>query len=177
MTLQNTDLFIVERGSQQYQMTADQIADFLGAVRDFTASNIVGRDALADLQIGDRVFVTDATADSTVEAGWAIYRVSTTGPITFDKIQEQESMDMSVVASVDLSFAASPTGGTVNNSAGNNAIIPVVNATNAGLATPSMLANSHVAASASGTASTNPVVVDGPSQGISLNISQLLPLP
>ena len=46
MALQNSDLFIVERAGERYNMTADQIADFVGAVRDFSAADIAARDAL-----------------------------------------------------------------------------------------------------------------------------------
>ena len=81
MALANTDLFIVERGGAQYKMTANQIADFVGAIRDFTVADIAARNLLTGLKVGDRVFVTNATGDSTVTSGWAVYRVASIGPI------------------------------------------------------------------------------------------------
>lgn len=175
MTLQTTDLFVVERGGVQYQMTASQIADFVGAVKDFTAADITARDALSGLSVGDRVFVVDASADGTVDSGWAIYRVGSTGPIAFDKIQEGEGLDV-VAAGSDLGYTAAAGSGTVTNSNGTPAVIPAVTATEAGLATPAMFTNSHGAASAGGTAQSNPVVVNG-SQQVSFNITQLTALP
>lgn len=94
MALINNDLFIVERAGVQYKMTADQIATFIGAIRDYTVANIADRNALTGLKVGDRVFVADATADATILTGWAIYRVASLLPNVFSKIQEQESMDI-----------------------------------------------------------------------------------
>ena len=176
MALQNSDLFIVERAGERYNMTADQIADFVGAVRDFSAADIAARDALPDLRVGDRIFVTDATADADVDAGWAIYRLQSTGPNVFEKVQEQESLD--VVISIDLGYAPGATSGTVTNSTGGaSAVIPAVTSTDAGLATPAMLAMAHVAASAGQTNTTNPIVIDSSTQVATFNVAQLSPLP
>lgn len=176
MTLATSDLFIVERSGVQYKMTATEIADFVGAVRDYTVADIVARDALTSLVIGDRVFVTDASSDTSVDTGWAIYRVASIGPIVYAKIQEQESMDVTVVASVDLSYTAAPAQGTIINSAGDNAVIPLVDTTNAGLASPAMFANSHQAVSTGLTAAANPINVNG-SQVLTFGITQLDDLP
>lgn len=175
MALQNTDLLLVERSGVKYQMTADQLADFLGAVKDYSVSDIAARDALTDLKVGDRVFVADATADATVEIGWAIYRVNAVGPITYGKIQEQESLDV-VVGNSDLGYTASATEGVVTNSNGTSATIPAVTITNAGLATPAMLAASHQPATATGTSATNPIVI-GANQELSFSIGNLTTLP
>lgn len=179
MALQNTDLFLVERGGVQYQMTANQIADFVGAVRDETVADITARDALtaADIKAGDRVFVTDASADATVDTGWAIYRVVSTGPNVFEKIQEQESMDVMVNTNVNLSVTRTAASITIGNDAGDDAVLPAVDGTNAGLATPDMFNNSHPAAAAGLTAATNPVVVNPGTQQITFNITQLTALP
>lgn len=174
MALQSTDLLIVERAGVQYQMTADQIADFVGAVRDFSAADITARDALVGVTQGDRVFVTDASSEADVDSGWAIYRFN---GATYDKVQEQESMDLVITASTDLSYTASAASGTVVNSAGTDAIIPLVDGTNAGLASPAMFNNSHSAAAAGLTAAANPVNVDGPTQVVTFGITQLTPLP
>lgn len=178
MALQSTDLFIVERAGVQYQMTADQIADFVGAVRDFTAADITARDALTGLNVGDRVFVTDATADAEVDSGWAVYRVQSTGPNVFEKIQEQESMDLVVTGgTTNLGYTASAASGTITNDNGDNAVIPLADGTNAGLMSPAAFNAVHPAASAGLTAQSNPVVVNGGNQQVTFNITQLTALP
>ncbi|MEM1337262.1 MAG: hypothetical protein AAGF96_05905 [Bacteroidota bacterium] len=134
MPLQSSDLLIVERGGVQYKMSPTELADFIGANQDHTVADIAARNLLTEVKVGDRVFVTDATADATVDAGWAVYRVQSTSPIVYEKIQEQEGLDLVVVSG-------------------------------------------HNAASAGGTAQTNPVIVDGPSQEITFNITQLTALP
>jgi hypothetical protein len=48
------------------------------------------------------------------------------------------------ISGANLSYTPSPTNGIVNSDTGTNATIPIVNGTHAGLATPAMLANSHV---------------------------------
>lgn len=177
MPLSSNDLLIVERGGVQYQMTADDVADFVRAVREFSAADITARDALTDLVVGDRVFVADASADATVDSGWAIYRVDSTGPNVFFKQAEQEGLDITVSAGdVDLSYTPAANQGTINNTGGNNVVLPVVDGTNAGLATPTMFNNTHGAASSTGTSATNPVGVNG-SQQISFSISALSALP
>lgn len=176
MPLQTSDLFIVERGGVQYHMTAIQIGDFVGAVRDYTAADIPARDALTGLAVGDRVFVVDASADATVDSDWAIYRVGSIGPITYDKIQEGEGLDVVAAGGSDLGYTAAAGQGTITNSNGTPAVIPAVTATEAGLATPAMFTSAHSAASAGGTAQTNPVVVNG-SQQVSFSITQLAALP
>jgi len=68
----------------------------------------------------------------------------------------------------DLGYIASPTNGTVTSTTGGSATIPVVNGTNAGLATPSIFTNSHAAAT----------VTDGPLVDFTLtgqNISATIP--
>lgn len=176
MALQNTDLFIVERAGVQYQMTANQIADFVGAVRDYTVADITGRNTLTGLTPGDRVFVTDASSEADVNSGWAIYRVVSTGPNVFEKIQEQESMDMVITASTNLSVSRNAVSVTVESDTGTDAVIPLVDGTNAGLASPAMFTNSHQAATAGLTSSSNPVNVSG-SQVVTFNITQLTALP
>lgn len=177
MALQTTDLFIVERSGVQYQMTANQIADFVGAVRDFTAVDIAGRNALTDVKVGDRVFVTDATADANVDSGWAIYRLSSESPNVYEKIQEQESMDIAVSAVTNLGTTITAASITITNDTGSNAIIPLADGTNAGLMSPSAFSAIHNPASSGLTSGTNPVVVNGGTQEVTFNITQLDPLP
>lgn len=173
MALTSTDLFIVERAGVQYHMTADQIVAFLGVPADETAADITARNALTGLIAGTRVFVTDATADATVDAGWAIYRWD---GAAFAKIQEQESMDV-VVTGAALGYTAAPNQGTVTNTVGTDAIIPLADATNAGLMSPQQFTDSHVPAVTGLTAATNPVVIDAATQSLTFNIAQLTALP
>jgi hypothetical protein len=112
--LQNTDLFIVERAGVRYKMTADQIADFVGAIRDYTVLTIAERNALTGLKIGDRIWVADATPDSSVTIGWAIYRVQSTGPNVFFKIQEQESMDLIIDSHPEASAGGTTASNPIN---------------------------------------------------------------
>ena len=187
MALQNIDLFIVERAGVQYKMTADQIAEFVGAVKDFTAANIADRDAGTLIpagippKAGDRIFVTDASGDNTpgaeVDAGWAVYRVVSVGPNVYEKIQEQESMDLVISASTNLAYTAGPASGTVTSDNGTNAIIPLVDGTNAGLASPQMFNDSHVPAVTGLTAASNPINIVPASQELTFGITQLTDLP
>lgn len=169
MALAATDLFIVERGGVEYKMDADQLKAFLQA--NFIAADITARDALT-LDAGDEVYVVDASADATVTTGGAKYIWD---GAAFLKIAEDESFDVTI-APTNLGYTPSPTNGLVTSSTGTDATIPVVDATNAGLATPAMLANSHVAASAALTATTNPITVDA-GQAVGFSISQLAALP
>lgn len=176
MSLSNSDLFMVERSGVQYKMTAETIADFVGAVRDFTAADIAARDAITGLTVGDRVFVTDASSDATVVSSWAVYRVQSVGPVVFEKIQEQESMDLVISATTDLAYTSGAASGIVTSSTGTNATIPLADGTNAGLMSPVMFTNSHEAATSGLTAGTNPINVSG-TQVLTLGITQLTALP
>ena len=177
MALQTTDLFIVERAGVQYKMTSNQIADFIGAIRDETVADIPARDLLTDLKVGDRVFVTNATGDPTVSIGWAIYRVTSIAPIVYAKIQEQESMDITVTASTNLSTTISAASIVIASDTGTDATLPLATDTLAGLMPPSAFTNSHVPASSGLTAGTNPVVVNSANQQVTFNITQLTALP
>lgn len=175
MGLLTTDLFIVERGGVQYKMTAQEIADFVGAVRDYTVSNITARNALTDPVVGDRVFVTDATGDATVDSGWAVYRVQSTGPIVYEKIQEQESMDLVITATTNLAYVTGAASGTVTSDNGTDAVIPLADGTNAGLMSPTAFSKIHDPVTTGLTAATNPINVSG--QELTLGITQLTSLP
>lgn len=176
MGLQVADLFIVERGGVQYKMTADQIADFVGAVRDYTAADITARDALTGLSVGDRVFVTDASSEPDVDSGWAVYRVQSTGPIVYEKIQEQESMDLVVTGVSNLSLGTrNATSMAIDNDNGTGVVLPIANGTQAGLATPAMFNDSHAAATTAGSSATNPISLSG--QEFSFDITSLTALP
>ena len=169
MALTSGDLFIVERSGVQYKMNADQLQTFVRA--NTLVADITARDALT-VVTGHRVYVLDASGDATVDAGGAFYVWDGTA---YQKIAEDESFDVTI-APTDLGYTPSPTNGLITSSTGTDATIPVVNSTNAGLATPAMFNNSHVAASSAGTSSTNPVTVNG-SQQVGFSISNLSALP
>jgi len=169
MALLATDEFIVRRGGVEYKMDAGQLKAFLQA--NYIAADITARDALT-LDVSDEVYVVDATADATVDAGGAKYIWDGTN---FLKLAEDESFDVAV-APTNLGYTPSPTNGLVTSDTGTDATIPAVTATNAGLATPAMLTNSHVAATSAGTVTTNPITI-GSGQEVGFNIGQLAPLP
>lgn len=182
MALLNTDLFLVERSGVKYNLTADQIATFVGAVKDLTATSYANMLAGtfvggATAKTGDRVFVADATGDASVVSGWAIYRISTVLPIVVNKIQEQEGLDLVISTVTNLSYTPSPTGGVVESDNGTDANIPLVNGTNAGLASPSMFNNEHPKAFSGLNAQTNPININPITQEVTFNITQLTPLP
>lgn len=171
MALQNTDLFLVVRGGVNYKMSADQIKQFLGT--NFIAANIVDRDALIpSLSIGDEVYVVDATGDPTITVGGAKYVWDGT---SFLKVAEDESFDVTI-APTNLGYTSSPSQGLVTSSTGTDAILPLVDGTNAGLASPQMFVNSHVPVTTAGTTQTNPINVDA-NQVLSFNVDALLALP
>jgi len=101
--------------------------DALGTA-EHTAADITARDALTGLVTGDRVFVTDASADATVTAGWAVYRWDGSA---FLKLAEQESLDVAIVA--NLTFSQTATTLTVLSDVGTDAVLPWASATLAGL--------------------------------------------
>ena len=169
MSLQSGDLFIVERGGTQYKMNSDELKTFVRV--SYIVADITARDAL-NVGAGTRVLVQDASADTTVNTGFAVYWYDGTGYI---KTTEGESLDVTV-APTNLGFTPAANQGTVTSSTGTNAVIPIVDGTNAGLATPTMFSNTHTAASTTGTATTNPVSING-SQQIGFSISGLSVLP
>ena len=141
MPLLGTDLFIVERGGVQKSMNASELQTFLGKNANYTTATIATRNAgtftptsPAPL-VRDTVLVTDASADPTVTSGWAIYLITGVSPYTYQKIQEQESMDVTITTA-NLGYTPSPTNGTVTNSGGTPAVLPLATSTNAGLMSP-----------------------------------------
>lgn len=169
MALTSTDLFIVERGGVQYKMDADQVKTFVQA--NYIAADIAARDALT-LDTGDEVYVVDASADGTVATGGAKYIWDGSA---FIKMAEDESFDVTI-APTNLGYTPSPTNGLLTSTTGTDATIPSVDATNAGLATPTMFTNSHVPATSALTATTNPVTVSA-GQAVGFSVSALAALP
>lgn len=179
MGLLNTDLFIVERAGVQYHMTADQIADFVGAIKDYTATDYTDLTSetytgATDIKAGDRVFVSDASGDTSVDSGWAVYRYD---GVSYEKVQEQESMDLVVVANTNLGYTASAASGVITNDNGTTATIPLADSANAGLMPPSAFDNIHVEATSGLTTASNPINVDVATQVLTFGITQLTPLP
>ena len=85
-------------------------------------ADIAARNALTGLSPGDQAYVTDASADATVDAGAALYVYD---GAAWNKIAEFESLDLSVqnFADTDLTL----TGARTHDMASNN-----VSYTNAG---------------------------------------------
>jgi hypothetical protein len=193
MAIQSSDNFIIDRGGTAFRALASDLRDYideeLGAVAEYDVANIAARNALTGLNIGDRVFVVDATGDTTVTSGWAIYiwRGS-----AFTKTAEEEGLD-AVVGGANLSYTASPTQGVVVSSSGSDATLPAANGTNAGLMVPAQFtkltnltitqpvdldaveSTSHAAATLAGTTTTNPLTLSGQTVGFSISQLSLAP--
>lgn len=192
MALQGSDNLMIDRGGVLYRILGSDILSYIQAnvgTSEYEVANIAARNALTGLSTGDRVFVADATGDATVSTGWAIYiwRGS-----AWTKVGEAEGLDI-VAGGADLSYTASPTQGVVVSSSGNDATIPAVNGTNAGLMLPAhftklgfisvtgnanldtLASASHAAATLAGTTNTNPLTLSG--QAIGFSISQLTAAP
>jgi hypothetical protein len=192
MALQGSDYFLINRAGVHYKLLASDILAYISGnigSTEFDVANIAARNALTGMTTGDRVFVADATGDATVSAGWAIYAWRGSA---FTKIAEQEGLDVTV-AGTNLTYTAAPTNGTVVSNTGNDATLPLADATNAGLLAPAQFtklgfltvagntdldairAASHAAATTQGTATTNPVTLTG--QAIGFSISNLASAP
>lgn len=81
--------------TSQNKIPSQYIGSTGGIKSDTVYATIAARDAAgtSGLSVGAISFVTDASADSTVDSGWAIYRWSGTA---WTKIYEGESIDPSV---------------------------------------------------------------------------------
>lgn len=77
------------------KIPSEYLAGLGSLTTDLSYDTIALRDAAstAGLVTGNTCFVADATGDSTVSAGWAIYRWTSTA---WMKVMEQESMDITV---------------------------------------------------------------------------------
>ena len=82
-------------GGQTIEAAISALESTVGGASQFIfVDDITERDGLTGLVKGDRVFVIDATDDSTVDDGWAVYIWD--GAV-FIKLAEEESMDVSLV--------------------------------------------------------------------------------
>jgi len=192
MALQGSDNFIIERGGTVYRTLGSDILAYVQSnigSSEYDVATIAERNALTGLSVGDRVFVADASTDSTVNSGWAIYiwRGS-----AFTKVAEEEGLDIEI-GGTDLTYTAAATQGTVVSSSGDNAVIPAANGTNAGLMVPAQVTKvghltvteathldslrtaSHAAVTLAGTTNTNPLTLSG--QALGFSISQLTEAP
>jgi len=186
MALQGSDNLVISRAGTIYRVPA---SDFLAYIQanigssEYNVADIAARNALTGITTGDRVYVADASADATVDSGWAIYAWIGSAWL---KVAEQEGLDASGLGGADLSYTASPTQGIVTSSTGTDATIPAADGTNAGLMVPAQVTKvghltvtaatnldtirtaSHAAATTAGTAATNPVTITGQQIGFSI---------
>lgn len=188
MALQGSDNLAIQRGGTMYRILGSDILDYVLAnvgTTQYEVADIAARNALTNITLGDRVFVVDASADATVDTGWAIYTWRGAG---WTKVAEEEGLDV-VAGGANLTYTAAPTQGTVVSSSGTDAIIPAADGTNAGLMIPSQVTKvghlavtaatdldamrtaSHAAATLAGTTNTNPLTISG--QVLGFSISQL----
>lgn len=186
MAVQGSDHFLISRAGTLFKTTAADIRDYISSqigTSEYEVADITARNALGDLSVGDRVFVTDASADATVDSGWAIYIYR--GPSTWTKVAEEEGLDV-VVGGANLAYTAGASNGIVTSSSGTDATIPAVDGSNAGLMLPAhkakvdfltvtggvnldtLAAASHAAVTLGGSSATNPLTLTGQQLGFSI---------
>lgn len=195
MPLQSSDALPISRAGVLYKILGSDILAFIQAnvgTSEYKVADITARNALnASMSLGDRVMVDNATGDSTVTAGWALYQWL--GSNSWRKIAEQESLDVTVGGATNLAYVSAATQGVVTSDTGADATIPAADNAIAGLLTPAgfnklglltvtaatdldaLRAASHAAATAAGTAATNPITVTG--QAIGFSIANLTTAP
>ena len=192
--MQVTDNMIVSRSGTLYK---SDVQGFLNLVSDHQGTTewevaTWGGVALVTGQsLGDRLKVSDASGNATVDAGWAIFSWSGSG---WYKIAEEEGLDV-VIEIVNLGTTTTPTHMVItNSSSGSDTTLPLADAVNCGLLSPAdftklsyisvtaaidlddILAKSHVAVTLAGTSQNNPLMVDA-NQVMGFSIAQLDTLP
>lgn len=186
MPFTGSDNVAIDRAGTLYRVSGSDILAYVQAnvgTSQYEVANIAARNALANLSVGDRIFVTDATGDATVGTGWAIYVYRSPG--VFTKVAEEEGLDV-VVGGTNLSYTAGAGSGIVVSSTGNDATLPAVTVSDAGLMLPAHKAKldfvavsqavdldaiesaSHAAVTTAGTANSNPVTLTGQQIGFSI---------
>ncbi len=136
MALNGSDNLLISRAGNLYKILASDVLAYITdniGTSDYKVADITARNALGTLSAGDTVMVDNATGDGTVTAGWALYQYISAG--VWRKIAEQESLDISV-GSTNLSYTAGASSGIVVSSTGEDATLPAVNGTEAGLMLP-----------------------------------------
>jgi hypothetical protein len=188
MAVQGSDSFVISRGGTLYKTLASDILAYVEGqigTSQYRVADIAARNALdGSMSAGDRVMVDDASADATVDTGWALYQWLSSG--TWRKIAEQESLDLTVGGNTNLAYSASATNGVVTSDTGTDATIPAADGTNAGLMVPAQFNKlghisitqavdldaletaSHAAVTLAGSASTNPLTLSGQQLGFSI---------
>ena len=193
MALQSSDNFVISRAGTLYRLSGSDVLAFIAAnvgTSEFEVADLTARNALSNCSIGDRIFVTDASADANVTSGWAIYIYRSPG--VFTRIAEEEGLDV-VAGAANLGYTAGASQGIVTSSSGTDATLPAADGTNAGLMLPAQFTKlgyltatgainldnlasaSHAAVTVGGTAATNPIEVTG--QVLSFNIAALTSAP
>lgn len=187
MAMQGSDVFVISRAGTLYKLPGSDILAYIQAnvgTSEYQVADIAARNALVGgMSIGDRVFVTDASADATVDTGWAIYIYM--GSSVWQKVAEEEAMDV-VAGGANLTYTPGASSGIVSSDSGTDATITAVDGSNAGLMLPAHKAKidwititqavdldaletaSHAAATTAGSSSTNPVTLSGQSIGFSI---------
>ena len=194
MPLQGSDALPISRAGTNYKILGSDILAYVQSnvgTGEYVVADITARNALnANMTLGDRVIVNDATGDATVTAGWAIYVWMAAN--TWRKVAEQEGLDV-VVGGADLTMVVGATNIQVNSSSGSDIILPLATAALSGLQSPANFAKdnfltvtaatdldairtaSHAAVTVSGTAASNPISIAG--QILSFNIAALASAP
>jgi hypothetical protein len=187
MAFTGSDHIAISRAGTLYKTTGSDILAYVNAnigTSQYQVADIAARNALVSgMSLGDRVFVTDATADATVNAGWAIYVYM--GSSTWTKVAEQEGLDV-IAGGASLTYTAGASSGIVVSDSGTDATIPAVDGSNAGLMLPAhkskldnitisggvnldtLASASHAAATTVGSSATNPVTLSGQQIGFSI---------
>lgn len=187
MAFNGSDHLMISRAGALYKVTGSDVLAFFknnAGTGEYRVADIAARNALdGQMSLGDRVIVNDATGDATVNAGWAIYAWLSAN--TWQKQAEQESLDVNL-AGTNLTYTAGPANGIVVSDSGNDAVIPAVDAANAGLMLSAhkakldfltvtavvdldaIKAASHAAATLAGAANNNPLTLAGQQLGFSI---------
>jgi hypothetical protein len=194
MALQGSDQIAISRAGTLYKVVGSDILAYVQSnvgTGEYKVANIAARNALnANMSLGDRVLVDDATGDVTVGTGWAIY--VWVAPNTWTKVAEQEGLDV-VIGGTNLTYTSGAGNGIVVSDSGTDATIPAATATDAGFMLPAQFAKlgfvtvtqavdldamegaSHAAVTTAGTAATNPITVTG--QALNFSIANLTTAP
>lgn len=195
MAILVTDNIVHERAGTHYRGTVADLAQAvnaqIGNVHPAPAADITARDAVTGLSVLDIVHVSD---DGTGQ--WARYQATAVDAAGMGTAWEEISNQGQLTGvSPDLGYTPSPTDGTVTNSAGNDATLPLATGTNAGLYNPAdftkvsniaitqpvdldqLETDSHVPAVTAGTAATNPIIVNATTQEFSFDIAGLAVAP
>lgn len=187
MAFQGSDLFAISRAGTLYKVSGADVLAFVQAnvgTGEYVVADIAARNALnANMTLGDRVIVNDATGDATVAAGWAIYVWLAAN--TWRKVAEQEGLDV-IVGGTDLSIVQGAGNIQLNSSSGQDVALPLATGALAGLQSPANFAKeafltvtantdldamrgaSHAAVTLGGSGATNPLTLAGQQLGFSI---------